>query len=170
MSNVLPEESSWRPSGSGEAREPGGWITRLPSDEVERILDLFDQARVAGAAPIEATSLILYAAASDIASAVVLGAHADSALAAVGLRPNMVATGPGRLLADLISASAQGGVTSPAHALMKNFHHVHHISFTVLVGGGVNNVPSPECMAAHLPDDRKATPDELQKAWEACSR
>lgn len=38
----------------------------------------------------------------------------------------------------------------------------------VLVGGGVQQVPTVECMTAHLPKDRKPTIEELRQAWEAC--
>jgi hypothetical protein len=42
--------------------------------------------------------------------------------------------------------------------------------YTVLVGGGANNVPSPDCMASHLPKDRRPTAEELKRAWEACTQ
>lgn len=37
-------------------------------------------------------------------------------------------------------------------------------------GGGVASIPSPECIASHLPDGRPPTEDELLEAWELCSK
>lgn len=34
-------------------------------------------------------------------------------------------------------------------------------------GGSVRGIPNPKCIQAHLPPDRKPTPDEIRKAWNA---
>src|SRR5437879_2765554 len=38
----------------------------------------------------------------------------------------------------------------------------------VLTGGGVQGVPTPECIESHLPEGRKPTAEEIKEAWEAC--
>jgi hypothetical protein len=35
-------------------------------------------------------------------------------------------------------------------------------------GGSVRGIPNPKCIQAHLPRDRKPTPDEIRRAWNAC--
>ncbi|MGO9600275.1 MAG: hypothetical protein ACLP7Q_20010 [Isosphaeraceae bacterium] len=44
------------------------------------------------------------------------------------------------------------------------------VTYIVLVKGGVNKVPTPDCMAFHLPRGRKTSREELQEAWEKCRR
>jgi len=36
--------------------------------------------------------------------------------------------------------------------------------------GGLQQVPTPECLVYHLPSDRAPTVEELRRAWEACTR
>jgi hypothetical protein len=40
--------------------------------------------------------------------------------------------------------------------------------YIVTTGGGVQDIPDPACVEAHLPRDRKPTKEDIIKAWEAC--
>ncbi len=167
---TLPE---WSSGPGRESEAPvgrGDWLLRLPPARVEAILDEFDRARSSEGPPTEATHLLIEAAAGAVASEIAAGHSTADALGRVGLRSASPLTDLGGRLVDLAAEVSRNLFPGAAHPPLWRHRLLHHIAYTVLVGGGVNNVPSPDCMAGHLPDDRKATPEELKDAWEACSR
>jgi hypothetical protein len=155
--------------GTNSEAEPGDWIVQLPFTELELILDHFDRERLKGK-PEEATALLIEAAAGVIAGQLSDGIDPDEALRAVGLRSASPVVKSGLHLLQPASEVLKHLPIARLSDPVTRFRLLHHISYTVLVGGGVNNVPSPDCMASHLPDDRKATPEELQEAWEECTQ
>ena len=40
----------------------------------------------------------------------------------------------------------------------------------ILNPGNIHNIPTAECLAKHLPDDRPPTDIELEEAWRACEK
>ena len=148
----------------------GDWIAHLPEKEVDEILDCFERERADHGKPDEAMAILLEAAAGVVAGRLSDGADPEESLRAVGLRSASTPLEHELRLVRPASELLGRLPIAPYFDPGRRFRLVHHITYTVLVGGGVNNVPSPDCMDSHLPDDRKPSREELEKAWEACTQ
>jgi hypothetical protein len=66
--------------------------------------------------------------------------------------------------------TADVGVLTPQ--LKSKYDRLHPMAASLFLiinpGGGVGEVPTPQCVEAHLPKGRKPTPAEIRAAWKAC--
>jgi hypothetical protein len=170
VSSAYPDWSEVPIPERGPTSRPSEWIASLPPAQIEAILDRFGEERERDETPREATNLLLEAASGVVARGLMEGLEVEDALSGVGLRAESPLVGlAARMLRTTLEGVRHLGVPGLSDRMHQN-RLMHHITYTVLVGGGVNNVPTPECIASHLAGPGKPTPEEIKRAWEECSQ